>query len=285
MQGQEGLPALQDAPPGVSADGYARFQQRTKRRRLENRLDAARDAIKRGRLTDAAAALDEVIELDPRLPELFALTEAFDTLRRASQAHRGPWLAAAGVFACTLLGGSWLQDSSSLMSRPVMTAGLQLPVAAPKVTVSMEFTAIGTSGVHEAIEASDAKADATLEPADVALAPEPPNETAAPPSRSSALREPQGTLSDRNSVESKGERLALQDPDDSALIQRALQRYQLAYEKLDALPAQALIFGACDVRVSGEAATATCQGSPRVWIFTLRRNGGDWTVESARAER
>jgi tetratricopeptide (TPR) repeat protein len=249
-------------PQDVSADGYARFQQRTKRRRLENRVDAARDAITRGRLTDAAAALDEVIELDPKLPELFALTEAFDTLRRRSPAHRGPWLAAAAVFACTILGGSWLHDSSSLTSRPVMTAGILLPVAVPKVTISTEVTPIGTSG-EQKIEASGAKAEITPEPAGVPLAPEPPSETAAQPSRS-----PQDVAAD-----------------ESALIQKALQRYQLAYEKLDALPAQALAFDACDVRVSGDIATATCQGSPRVWIFTLRKNGGDWTVDTARAER
>src|SRR5258706_4403392 len=56
-------PAADQRPPApdVSADGFARFQQRTMRRRLENRVEAARDAIERGRMTDAAAALDEVI--------------------------------------------------------------------------------------------------------------------------------------------------------------------------------------------------------------------------------
>jgi hypothetical protein len=147
-----------------------------------------------------------------------------------------------------------------------------------------------------------------------------PSETAAQSLRSPALREPQGTLSDRNSVESKGERLALAD-DESALVQKALQRYRLAYEELDAqsaqtvwpavnqaalarafdgLDSQTLTFDACDIRVSGDAATATCQGSaryvpkvgsrepriePRVWNFTLRKNGGEWKIDNARAER
>ena len=68
----------------------------------------------------------------------------------------------------------------------------------------------------------------------------------------------------------------------------------------EGLESQALTFDACYVKASGDAATATCQGSaryvpkigsreprvePRVWNFTLRKNGGDWKIDSARAER
>jgi len=109
--------------------------------------------------------------------------------------------------------------------------------------------------------------------------------------------------------------------DDRALVQQTLQRYRSAYEGLDAqsahavwpavnqvalarafngLESQALTFETCDVRVRGEAATATCQGTaryvpkvgsrepriePRVWNFTLRKSGTDWKIDSARAER
>jgi hypothetical protein len=109
--------------------------------------------------------------------------------------------------------------------------------------------------------------------------------------------------------------------DESPLVHRALQRYRLAYDDLDArsvqavwpavnqaalarafdgLASQSLTFDACDVRVSGDAAAATCRGSaqyvprvgsrvarvePRRWSFTLRKNGGDWKIDSARAER
>jgi len=104
-------------------------------------------------------------------------------------------------------------------------------------------------------------------------------------------------------------------------VKQALQRYRTAYEGLDArsaravwpavneaalarafdgLESQSLSFDACDVRLRGEAATATCQGSARyvtkigsrdprverrVWNFTLRKNGSDWKIDSARAER
>jgi hypothetical protein len=109
--------------------------------------------------------------------------------------------------------------------------------------------------------------------------------------------------------------------DEHVLVKEALQRYRSAYEGLDAQSAQAvwpavnqaalarafdglesqtLTFDACDVRVRGEAATATCQGSaryvpkigsrepriePRTWSFTLRKTGADWKIDSARAER
>ena len=61
-----------------------------------------------------------------------------------------------------------------------------------------------------------------------------------------------------------------------------------------------MTFDACDVRVRGESATATCQGSaryvpkigsreprtePRVWNFSLHKAGGDWKIDSALAER
>ncbi|MCU1381405.1 MAG: hypothetical protein JWL71_102, partial [Acidobacteria bacterium] len=113
----------------------------------------------------------------------------------------------------------------------------------------------------------------------------------------------------------------IQAPDDNVLVKQVLQRYRTAYEGLDAQSAQAvwpavneaalarafdglesqsLTFDACDVRLRGEAATATCHGSaryvtkigsrdpriePRVWNFTLRKAGSDWKIDSARAER
>jgi hypothetical protein len=316
--------------PGVSADGYARFQQRTRQRRLEKRIEAARDAIRRGRIGDAAAALDEVIELDPKLPELFTLTEAFDTLRRTAPTHRGPWFAAAAVFACTLFGGSWLQDSSSLLSRPVMTAGVLLPMAPPAVKVSMDVAAVGTSGAHDAIETPTADSDVAAEPADMPRAAEPPASPRAPVELSELPLQLPASVAQTAPRPQESPVVApiptatpfrTEIVDDSALVHKALQRYRLAYEDLDAQSAQAvwpavnqtalarafdglesqtLTFDACDVRISGETAAATCQGSaryvpkigsreprvePRVWNFTLRKNGNDWKIDSARAER
>jgi hypothetical protein len=109
--------------------------------------------------------------------------------------------------------------------------------------------------------------------------------------------------------------------DDSALIRDALQRYRRAYNALDArlahavypgvdetaltrafegLQSQSLDFEACTVDAIGMSAHAVCRGSaryvprigsrapraePRVWTFRLRKDGGDWTIESAWTNR
>ena len=108
--------------------------------------------------------------------------------------------------------------------------------------------------------------------------------------------------------------------DDPALIRDALQRYRRAYNALDArlahavypgvdetalthafdgLRSQSLEFEACrrrDRRVGaricrGQARYVTKIGSrepraePRVWTFRLRKDDGDWTIESAWTNR
>jgi hypothetical protein len=105
------------------------------------------------------------------------------------------------------------------------------------------------------------------------------------------------------------------------MIESVLQQYRRAYDSLDArsahavwptvdqtalerafggLRSQSLTFDECSVRVDGVVATATCRGSaeyvpkvgsseaqvePRVWTFTLRKAGGSWRIEAARARR
>jgi hypothetical protein len=113
----------------------------------------------------------------------------------------------------------------------------------------------------------------------------------------------------------------LEEVDELAMVRQTLQRYRSAYEGLDArsahavwpavnqvalarafdgLESQTVTFDACDVRVRGDAATATCKGSsryvpkignreprtePRVWSFSLHKAGADWKIDSARADR
>jgi hypothetical protein len=108
---------------------------------------------------------------------------------------------------------------------------------------------------------------------------------------------------------------------DELIIRQTLERYRSAYNGLDARSAQAvypalnqtalarafdslqsqsLAFDACDMQVGGWSATATCHGStryvpkigdhalhtePRVWSFTLSKNGDLWKIENARTER
>jgi len=153
------LPSLEATGPGVSIDGYAKFEARAKRRRVDRRVDAARAALEHRRLKDAEIALEEIIELDPNLPELSELTMSFDELRRAAATtHRGPWFAAAASFAIVLFGASWLQQSGQLLPS-IQTAGVATPVevapvlpTVPTETVEVAVppatpaASIGTSG-------------------------------------------------------------------------------------------------------------------------------------------
>ncbi len=97
-----------------------KFQERATQRRVDRRLAAARAAIVERRRHDAAVALDKVLDLDPRTPELPALTAALGNLPRTPPApRRGAWLVATLVFAAAMFGASWLeQNQHALVSRP-----------------------------------------------------------------------------------------------------------------------------------------------------------------------
>jgi tetratricopeptide (TPR) repeat protein len=338
-------------PPGAFvSEGYAKFEQRAKRRRVDRRLDAARLALETGRLKAAASALDEVIELDPNLPELPQLTAAFDDLRRkAEETHRGPRIAAVGVFAVMILGASWLHESTSLLSRPMIAAVPPLATLAPIEPIVLDLVAAATASELDRVVEPIAPPPAPMlaaEPAEVRAVvapamermpvdildltpPMPPAAPAGPPAASA----PRSAVHDA-SFDTPVDVVAAVpppppappapveiSPDDSLLVNQTLQRYRVAYSGLDARSAQAvwpavnqaalarafdglqsqsLTFDACEVRVRGELATATCQGSaryvpkigsreprtePRVWNFSLQKAGGDWKIESARAER
>ena len=347
-------PAPLPTAPVRFNDGYAKFEQRAKRRRVDRRLDAARLAIETGRLKAAASALDEVIELDPNLPDLQELTAQFDELRRRSAAPpRGPRVAFAAVFVLTVLGASWLHESTLLLSRPTIAAAPPLSTPIPFEVAIPDDVAVATAGERQAVADPG---DPMLRPAIVAepteerivvapalahppadlpeLAPPmPPVAPVAPP----PVPRVNGAVQD-SVFTAPVELVAAAAPpppmpaamaasvvelstDESLLVKQTLQRYRVAYEGLDARSAQAvwpavnqaalarafdglasqsLTFDACDVRVRGEVATATCQGSARyvpkigsreprterrVWNFSLHKAGDDWKIESARAER
>ena len=152
------IPAPAPQPPLVSTEGFARFEARARRRRVDRRIEAALSALERKRLHEAAAALDEIIALDPNLPELTALTAEFDELRKATASpHRGPWLIAVAVFAAVVLGASWLHESSLLVSYPV--TGAMALISPPPTALADEAAAgepaIATAGVEEVQPAID----------------------------------------------------------------------------------------------------------------------------------
>jgi hypothetical protein len=86
------------AGPLFSAENYALFEERAKRRRVQHRLMAAQAAMADFRLREAAAALEEIRQLDPDLPELGALAGELEAAQRSRGARRlGPWAIAGGV--------------------------------------------------------------------------------------------------------------------------------------------------------------------------------------------
>lgn len=172
--------------PAAATDGYAQFEQRARRRRVDRKVDAARTAIARRRLKDAAAALDEIIELDSNLPELPALTAQFDDLRRTTASpRRGQWLVAAASFAGIILGATWLEHArpaSSLAAHQTTTVVTLPEPPAPAPVPSDVQPATPGDGVPET--------PVVVEPTPVAIA-APPSTPPPPVAATTGIREPE----------------------------------------------------------------------------------------------
>lgn len=257
--------------PLVSAEGYAQFEQRARRRRVDRRLDAARAAIAEGRRKDAAEAIEEIRELDPHLPELPELTVAFASLPVPTQrpSGAGRWLAAAAVFGTIVLGATWLQESGALGSRSIVAVAplvsppqpLSVTLSAAEAHDASADTATGTAGdVPSEIEPVPPPRPVASE-AVVAAAPPPPPAlniplvspavvTAAPPptipavaaavSAPNPASAPAPLPVPAATTASAPPAASAVVPDDSALVQQTLQRYRSAYEGLDARSARAI---------------------------------------------
>jgi len=257
-------PAPSAAPPLVSPDGYAKFEQRARRRRVDRKIEAAKDAIARRNLRAAASALDEVIELDPNLPELSTLTAAFDQLRRArATSHRGPTVAAAATFGAVLLGASWIHEGRVLLSHPFATIAHLVDTPSPnpldlalpaEPDSSLMPAPVATSGRHDAepARATTTPTVAPLASTSSALV-RPPEPTSPTPSSSTPLTPPPSAApafvpaatpapSTLSPATLDVPRPSLPAPSrvdsDETQIARALQQYRLAYEALDAKRAQ-----------------------------------------------
>ena len=78
----QALPLEQERqPPDIAAAKPSSLEERARRRRIEGRTAAARTAILLGRLAEARAALDELVELEPSLPVIPEIEAEFDTAR------------------------------------------------------------------------------------------------------------------------------------------------------------------------------------------------------------
>jgi tetratricopeptide (TPR) repeat protein len=171
-------PAIQ--PASTAEIGYAKFELRAKRRRVDRRLDAARAAIAHGRVHEASGALDEVRHLDPNATELRELTTALENLRRAGVApRRGAWLAAVLAFGFTVFAASWLEENQhALLSHPMLImSGL---VATPHQDTLARMADDSTPPAEREDDAALASAPVgTSGPAELAT-PSPEPATAAP---------------------------------------------------------------------------------------------------------
>ena len=333
-------------------EGWARFEQRARERRIERRLEAARTAIRAGRFTDARAALDELQELDPAHPQVQALSVQL-AQRVKPRSRRGAFAAAALAFVTVLLAASWVRNPGLSSSPQVVVTAAVAPAPEP-LLASREIgfeVPVATSGAPETFLLRN----------DIASVPEPPMAIEAPPAAAAPVEAPRfeaPPLAARVDLPPApvAERVVVapspvppppdppQQPspaaiaatptpaaaapivaavvvDDAAQVRAVLQKYQNAYERLDAgmvhavwpgvneaalsrafdgLESQALDFKACYIQLRGATADVLCTGStryvpkvgsrePRVdplaWNFTLRKKATDWEIETARAER
>ena len=115
-------------------EGWARFEQRARERRIEKRLAAAQAALRARRFADCRAALAELGELNPAHPDLERLTLQ---LTRAEAGHRprfGAFVAAAAAFAAVMLAASWVGNSKLRQPTPIVETAPPPPVPETLIT-------------------------------------------------------------------------------------------------------------------------------------------------------
>lgn len=346
--------------PLVSMEGWARFEQRARDRRIEKRLAAAQAALRARRFAECRAALNELAELNPAHPDLERLTLQLDRIETSQRPRLGAFAAAAAVFAAVTLAASWVGNSRPRQLPPIveMAAVATVPetlLAARDITVDLPVATMGEPAIATTFEPeiplpevvaapTDAATPALAPPVAAAVRPpEPPVPVPAtvptdlslpassaiepldvPPPAPAPQRVAPPPLAAPASASSRPVEVAPATPvaDDAAQVRAVLQKYQAAYDRLDAslvhevwpgvnqaalarafdgLQSQTLTFRTCDVQLRGAVATVLCTGStryvpkigsrephvePLAWTFTLRKRANDnWQIESARADR
>jgi hypothetical protein len=111
---------------------YECLEERVKRRRMERRLEAARDAVAHARFAQAAATVNELNELDPALPELPALRLAIADSRTRRRYAPGRRTAATVVVAALALTAFSLRESTA-PAAPVNAVAAAVPSSQPNV--------------------------------------------------------------------------------------------------------------------------------------------------------
>jgi hypothetical protein len=291
------------ARPLVSMEGFARFEQRARQRRIEKRLSAARAAISARRFRDADAALAEVRELDALHPELAPLEQDLLAARAKPPVRVAPAAVATAAFTGIMLAASWLGTSSFLQSYPMLPVSALAPVPEAALTAAelpadapaealadspaLE-TRLGDATVAEVPPAARAVPRVVAEPPAAAPVTVPPIVATTglvdlPVSTAAAvipaILPPPSTALPAAAIEP-----AVVRANETDQVRATLRRYQTAYDRLDArmahavwpgvdeaalarafnsLESQTLQFDDCDVQLRGSTAAATCRGSAR----------------------
>jgi hypothetical protein len=283
---------------------------------VDGRIEAVRAALAQRRFDDAAAALDELIELDPTLPIRDELTAELNQQRDAAAiGHRGPWIAATAACAVCLalfaLLMSASQKSGPLISHPLDGSAMTVAPTLPASAVAPAAGAPTDNPIVEPASPGDA------EPTTVVEARRRRSETPVEQDRLSTVSTPRPAgfadrdepgepprpapvpqLQEQTTVVAITSAAASIPADDEALIRQTLRRYEDAYKTPD-VQAQSLLFDGCQIDVRGSSARAICRGARsvprsgrreprtdrRVWSFTLTKQKGDWTIETARTDQ
>lgn len=296
-QAGSGEPVIQ--PSQISAQGYARFEERARDRRVQRRLEAARTAIAGSRFEDAAAAVDELRELKPNLVDLPALSRAIARGPAPSSSPpslRGRRAKIAAAIAGIVLLAAWFLPREPLrlpLPRilPSVSTVVELPAPAVAETpeasvpepVPVATSAEATSQARvlniETVTSPPVAPVAVVEPRRrqevISFAPPSPGNTFAPAPAPAPEPVPVPAVPAPPSVTAPA-------VNDEQLVREALQKYRWAYGELnaasahdiwptvdqaalarafDGLASQALTFQDCAVEIEGTAATAMCRGT------------------------
>jgi hypothetical protein len=167
--GVDAAPPLVEVPPPVqtpvvSSEGWFRFEQRARQRRVEKRTAAAKAAIAHGRLAEARAIMAEIREIDAAHPDLISLQMEFDAAAAtpSRSAHWGPIAAAVAAFCALLLGARYLEaPRRSLAPAPVTTAARTAPVTTPPAAAEPQAVPPPSSDSADAATQRDNAAEPT----------------------------------------------------------------------------------------------------------------------------
>ena len=245
-------------PQQISAEGYARFEERARDRRVQRRLEAAHAAIAGSRFEDAAAAVDELRELRPGLVDLPALSRAIargPAPPSSSPSSRSSRLKIAVAIIAIVVLAAWSLPRGPVrlpLPRilPSLSTIVELPAPAveetPRATVP-ESVPVATSAESTSqprvldTEIVSSSPIATVEPPRrqeiVAFAPLNPGNALAPapvPADVPATPAPPPVTPPADAIVPTPATVAVND---EQLVREALQKYRWAYEELSAASA------------------------------------------------